>query len=94
MVDHPLMGLLPDWGNFPEGVDKYEAVKAMMPYAKALSAKCQDFGPGDSHPAYDLKRMVQIALDAGAAARVAATGDPQAARPGGTTRVNVRPGAA
>jgi L-ribulose-5-phosphate 3-epimerase len=65
MVDHPLMGLLPDWGNFPEGVDKYEAVKAMMPYAKALSAKCQDFGPGDSHPAYDLKRMVQIALASG-----------------------------
>ena len=65
MIDHPLIGTLPDWGNFPDDIDKYEAVKALMPYAKAVSAKCKDFGPGDTHKDYDLDRMVKITLESG-----------------------------
>lgn len=42
-VDHPRFGTLPDFGNFPEDVDNYDAVDRMMPYAKAVSAKCYDF---------------------------------------------------
>jgi sugar phosphate isomerase/epimerase len=42
-IDHPRFGTLPDFGNFPEDVDKYEAVDSMMKYAKAVSAKCYDF---------------------------------------------------
>ena len=42
-VDHPRFGTLPDFGNFPDDVDKYEAVDALMKYAKAVSAKCYDF---------------------------------------------------
>jgi len=42
-VDHPRFGTLPDFGNFPEEVDNYDAVDRMMPYAKAVSAKCYDF---------------------------------------------------
>lgn len=42
-VDHPRFGTLPDFGNFPDDVDKYEAIDALMNHAKALSAKCYDF---------------------------------------------------
>jgi sugar phosphate isomerase/epimerase len=42
-VDHPRFGTLPDFGNFPEDVDKYEAIDFLMNYAKAVSAKCYDF---------------------------------------------------
>ena len=42
-VDHPRFGTLPDFGNFPETVDRYDAVEQMMPRAKAFSAKCYDF---------------------------------------------------
>jgi L-ribulose-5-phosphate 3-epimerase len=42
-VDHPRFGTLPDFGNFPEEIDLYDAVDKMMPHAKAVSAKCYDF---------------------------------------------------
>ena len=63
-VDHPRFGTLPDFGNFTE-VDKYEGVKALMPYAKAVSAKCYDFEPDGSHKPFDLDRMMEIVLAAG-----------------------------
>jgi sugar phosphate isomerase/epimerase len=64
-VGHPRFGTLPDFGNFPPEIDKFEAVKKLMPYAKAVSAKCYDFAPDGTHPAYDLDRMVEIVLAAG-----------------------------
>ncbi len=64
-VGHPRFGTLPDFGNFPPEVDKYEAVRAMMPYAKAVSAKCLDFAPDGSHVQFDIGRMVEIVLAAG-----------------------------
>jgi len=64
-VDHPRFGTLPDFGNFASGVDKYKAIEALMPWAKAVSVKCVDFEPDGSHPAWDLDRMVKIVLDAG-----------------------------
>ncbi len=42
-VNHPRFGTLPDFGNFPETVDRYDAVQQLMPFAKAVSAKCYDF---------------------------------------------------
>ena len=42
-VDHERFGTLPDFGNFPAEVDNYDAIDRMMPYAKAVSAKCYDF---------------------------------------------------
>jgi sugar phosphate isomerase/epimerase len=42
-VDHERFGTLPDFGNFPEDVDKYDAIDRLMPFAKAVSAKCYDF---------------------------------------------------
>lgn len=42
--DH--FGTLPDFGNFPEGVDVYDAIDQLMPHAKAVSAKCAEFDDG------------------------------------------------
>lgn len=63
-VDHPRFGILPDFGNFPEEVDKYEAVDAFMPYAKAVSAKCYDFDEETGEETkIDYERMLGIVCD-------------------------------
>jgi sugar phosphate isomerase/epimerase len=58
-------GTLPDFGNFPEEIDRYEAVKAMMPFAKAVSAKSYDFDAAGNDTKIDYDRMMKIVLDAG-----------------------------
>lgn len=58
-------GTLPDFGNFPQEVDRYEAVKAMMPYAKAVSAKSYDFDEAGNETKIDYDRMMAIVLAAG-----------------------------
>jgi L-ribulose-5-phosphate 3-epimerase len=62
-VDHPRFGTLPDFGNFPEEVDKYEAVDAFMPYAKAVSAKCYDFDEAGNETKIDYEKMISIVCD-------------------------------
>ncbi len=62
-VDSPRFGTLPDFGNFPDGVDKYESVRKMMPYAKAVSAKCHDFGPDGQETRLDYERLLRIVVD-------------------------------
>jgi L-ribulose-5-phosphate 3-epimerase len=64
-VNSPYFGTLPDFGNFPRGVDKYEAVRRMMPYAKAVSAKCYDFNEKGDETTIDFGRMMKIVTDAG-----------------------------
>lgn len=63
-VDHPRFGTLPDFGNFPEDVDRYDAIDRMMPYAKAVSAKCYDFddATGDETK-IDFARMMATVVD-------------------------------
>ncbi len=53
-------GLLPDFGNFPDGVDKVAAVQKMMPYAKAVSFKCYFEGPNKTETKYDIARMFKV----------------------------------
>ena len=62
-VDSPSLGTLPDFGNFPEGMDRYAAVDKMMPYAKAVSAKCYDFDDRGNETTIDFERMLQIVVD-------------------------------
>jgi L-ribulose-5-phosphate 3-epimerase len=63
-IDHPRFGTLPDFGNFPEDVDKYDAVDRLMPFAKALSAKCYDFDPETGEDTkIDFERMLEICVD-------------------------------
>ena len=65
MVNLPNFGTLPDFGNFPKGVDKHEAVSKLMPYAKAVSFKCFEFGPDGKETTMDMDRMMQIVTKAG-----------------------------
>jgi len=67
-VDHPMCGTLPDFGNFhyDGGVfDRYDGVRQMMPFAKAVSAKSHDFGDDGEEKHTDYARMLKIVLDAG-----------------------------
>lgn len=63
-------GALPDFGNFVIDrsknivYDKYQGVKELMPYAKAVSAKCYDFENGQE-TTIDFERMMRIVKDAG-----------------------------
>jgi len=58
-------GTLPDFGNFPKEIDRYEAVKMMMPYAKAVSAKSYDFDAKGEETTIDYHKMMAIVLAAG-----------------------------
>lgn len=72
-------GTLPDFGNFClkreggkrweaeciEEYPKYEGVKKMMPYAKAVSAKSYSFNDKGEEELIDYKRMLKIVKEAG-----------------------------
>lgn len=68
---HPLAGTLPDFGNFrvseePERwYDRYQGVRELMPYAKAVSAKSHEFDEQGRETGTDYSRMMRIVLDAG-----------------------------
>ncbi|MHC4348392.1 MAG: sugar phosphate isomerase/epimerase family protein, partial [Planctomycetota bacterium] len=68
-VDHPRCGTLPDFGNFQiakgEWYDRYQGVKELMPFAKAVSAKSNDFDAEGNEVHTDYVRMMRIVLDAG-----------------------------
>jgi sugar phosphate isomerase/epimerase len=68
-VNHPRCGTLPDFGNFNLGdgkeYDRYQGVKEMMPYAKAVSAKSFDFDEQGNEKVIDYNRMMKIVLGAG-----------------------------
>lgn len=79
MVDMPNCGTLPDFGNFciaredgerwgtpciNEYEDYYGAVKMMMPYAKAVSAKSYNFNEQGDETKIDYYKMIQLIKDA------------------------------
>ncbi len=62
-------GTLPDFGNFyitrgenEDLFDRYHGVQAMMPYAKAVSAKTHDFDESGNETHTDYERMMKIVL--------------------------------
>lgn len=73
------VGTLPDFGNFClrregghvwdgkclEEYDRYKGVEEMMPYAKAVSAKANDFDAEGNCVETDYYRMLRIVKDAG-----------------------------
>lgn len=75
MVNHPRCGTLPDFGNFclrsgangacEEMYDRYQGVSALMPFAKAVSAKSHDFDETGRETGTDYSRMMKIVLDTG-----------------------------
>ncbi len=68
-VDHPRVGTLPDFGNFriqgDEWYDRYQGMKELMPYAKAVSAKSHEFDEKGNETGSDFYRIMNIVLDAG-----------------------------
>jgi len=65
LVDSPRFGVLPDFGNLPPESDRYAAVATMMPFAKAVSAKCYDFGVDGEETTIDFARMMRVVAAAG-----------------------------
>ncbi|MBA2645522.1 MAG: sugar phosphate isomerase/epimerase [Pyrinomonadaceae bacterium] len=63
-VNHPRCGTLPDFGNFNLGdgkqYDRYQGVKELMPFAKAVSAKSHDFDAQGNETNTDYRRMMGI----------------------------------
>jgi L-ribulose-5-phosphate 3-epimerase len=63
-VDHERFGTLPDFGNFPEEVDRYLGIDILMNYAKAVSAKCYDFDPQTGlETKLDYPRIISTVVD-------------------------------
>lgn len=75
LVDHELVGTLPDFGNFcmdwsraddPEAwYDRYQGVRELMPFAKAVSAKSHEFSASGDEVRTDYRKMLKIVVDAG-----------------------------
>ncbi len=69
VAEHPRGGTLPDFGNFHLGggtwYDRYKGVTELMPYAKAVSAKANEFDEEGNCVETDYLRMMKIVLDAG-----------------------------
>ncbi|WP_109098025.1 sugar phosphate isomerase/epimerase [Aquimarina sp. AU58] len=63
-VNHSNCGTLPDFGNFYE-YDRYQGVKDMMPFAKGVSAKSNDFDEQGNETQIDYVKMLQIVKNAG-----------------------------
>ncbi|TWU26924.1 Xylose isomerase-like TIM barrel [Novipirellula galeiformis] len=62
-------GTLPDFGNFyitrgenPDVFNRYHGVQALMPYAKAVSAKTHEFDDQGNETATDYERMMKIVV--------------------------------
>ena len=68
-VDLKNCGTLPDFGNFQvskdEMYDRYKGVTELMPFAKAVSAKSNDFDDKGNDTETDYFKMMKIVLDAG-----------------------------
>ena len=65
LVALPECGTLPDFGNFYGQYDNYLGIHEMMPYAKAVSAKCKTFDANGDHVETDYMRMMRIVLGHG-----------------------------
>lgn len=73
-INMPNCGTLPDFGNFcikrkvnswdcEEHYDRYKGVLEMMPFAKAVSAKTNDFDAAGNEINTDYMKMMQIVKD-------------------------------
>lgn len=61
--DH--FGLLADFGNYPESVDKYGALEMIAPHTLLVSAKTHGYNENYQHIDFDFDRCVRIMEDGG-----------------------------
>ena len=73
-VNSARCGTLPDFGNFhlgknsqghDEWYDRYKGVRELMPWAKAVSAKSNDFDTHGNETRTDFRKMLRVVLDCG-----------------------------
>ena len=73
-VNMPSCGTLPDFGNFcikrkgrecVEAYDRYKGTGELMPYAKGVSAKTNEFDQNGDEKHTDFNKMMKIVKDAG-----------------------------
>jgi L-ribulose-5-phosphate 3-epimerase len=64
-ANNAYIGTLPDFGNFPKGINIYESVEKMMPFAKGVSAKSYDFDEYGNEINIDYERMLRIIISSG-----------------------------
>ncbi|MSO22350.1 MAG: sugar phosphate isomerase/epimerase [Acidobacteria bacterium] len=57
------LGASPDFETFDRGVDRYEGVPKLMPFAKGVGAKSHDFDAQHNEIEIDYGRMMKIVLD-------------------------------
>jgi len=66
-ANHPRCGTLPDFGNFrvsaTEEYDRYKGVAELMPFARGVSAKSNEFDASGDEVRTDYGRMLKIVLD-------------------------------
>jgi len=53
-------GLLADFGNYSDSVDRYVALEMIAPYTKLVSAKTHAFDENYTHTSFDFDKCVQI----------------------------------
>lgn len=54
-----------DFGNFPDGTDRYDALARLIPHAHLVSAKTRLFTEAGHHTSFDFERCVRTAEGAG-----------------------------
>jgi len=59
------VGTLPDFGNWPDNVDRYASLSKIMPFAGAVHAKVLDIDAQLNHPKFDHARCIRITREAG-----------------------------
>lgn len=59
-INLPNFGTLPDFGNFPPEVDRYDAVRKLMAFAKGVSFKCMDFDASGKETTMDCDKLMGI----------------------------------
>ena len=71
MVNHKRVGTLPDFGNFiidrqtGEEFDRYKGMEMLMPFAKGVSAKSNDFDAAGNETKSDFYRIMKIVQASG-----------------------------
>lgn len=59
------IGVLADFGNWPDSIDRYDALRQILPYTVATHAKVNDIDEFLNHPRFDHRRCVQLCRNAG-----------------------------
>ena len=59
------IGVLADWGNWPDEIDRYAALEKVLPFASAVHAKVNDIDESLRHPRFDHRRCIELTRAAG-----------------------------